>query len=78
MEPNWEQIEEDIKATDEHWIRYMFLSEQIGHAYINLYVEKGREYNIPKFLCKAVAYLTMLTPIPGLITAYAMYNWENK
>lgn len=73
--PDWEQIELDIKDTDNHWERFSFLTEQIAHAYVNLYVEKGRKYNIPKPLCKLIAYGSLASPIPFIVGAIALIKW---
>ena len=69
---DWDKIEQDIKASEDHWERFMFLSEQIAHAYVNLYVEKFRDWGWPKTAAKVLAYATLITPIPILLGTYAI------
>lgn len=68
---DWDKIEQDIKASEDDWERFTFLSEQIAHAYVNLYVE-FKDRKIPKPIAKVLAYLTLMTPIPIIMGIYAI------
>jgi hypothetical protein len=75
---DWNKIETDIKTDTNDWDRFSFCVEQGSHAYVNIFVEKGRKYKIPVLISKAVAYLLLATPIPTIMASVSQFKWNKS
>ena len=75
---DWNKIETDIKTDSNDWDRFAFLAEQVGHAYINLFVELGRKHKISKPWAKGIAYVTLITPISIILGIISQIGWNKS
>jgi hypothetical protein len=71
-----DKIEDDIKSLDDHELRLAFCIEQTTHAYTNIFVEKYREWGLPKpqELGRVTALFSFATPIPLIYFAYLSHK----